>query len=214
MRYSSLGCGLLGLLLENAAGTRYEDLLASRICGPLGLVDTSCGPGQEPSGGYRRGRRVPSFRFPALPGAAALRSSADDMLRYLQAHLTLDGLPGRDAARPPFLPDPALRAALGEVRRPRVAWRLAGTRICLSWKQRSVEAAEPSDKSGRNDKVELLFHEGTTRGFVAFAGFDPVARTGLVAMISSPPTRRRRFLQTAYDTLRGLAADPEAAKLS
>ncbi len=232
VRYSSLGCGLLGLLLENAAGTRYEDLLASRICGPLGLVDTSCGVAQEPAGGYRRGRRVPSFRFPALPGAAALRSSADDMLRYLQAHLAMDAVPGRlgpglgaapahDLAQPPYGADTALRTALREVRRPRVAWRLAGTRICLSWKQRSTggfdrtpEGLFPPEAAGPGGRgtAELVFHEGSTRGFVAFAGFDPAAGTGLVAMISAPPTRRRRFLQTAYETLRGLAPEqPEQA---
>ncbi|WP_051966921.1 serine hydrolase domain-containing protein [Kitasatospora mediocidica] len=227
VRYSSLGCGLLGLLLENAAGTRYQDLLADRVCDPLGLVDTSCGPGQEFGGGYRRGRRVPSFRIPALPGAAALRSSADDMLRYLQAHLALDAAPGvrrgesRGGDLDPFVAGPALRTALGDVRRPRVARRLTGTRVCLSWKQRSgvpvdgEPAAGAADAEGgrpaTGDRMleQVVFHEGSTRGFAAFAGFDPVARTGLVALISSPPTRRRRFLQTAYDTLRGLASDQE-----
>lgn len=213
VRYSSLGCGLLGMLLENAAGTRYEDLLAARVCGPLGLVDTSCGPAQESATGYRRGRRVPSFRIPALPGAAALRSSADDMLRYLQSHLALDAAPRRGGQhcgvdQPSFVADPALRTALGDVRRPRAAWRLAGTRVCLSWKQRSTAADDDSSAGG--DAVEqVVFHEGSTRGFAAFAGFDPVARTGLVALISSPPTRRRRFLQTAYDTLRSLAVEPD-----
>ncbi|MDH6137066.1 CubicO group peptidase (beta-lactamase class C family) [Kitasatospora sp. MAA4] len=212
VRYSSLGCGLLGLLLANAAGSRYQDLLADRVCEPLGLVDTSCGPGQEFGGGYRRGRRVPSFRIPALPGAAALRSSADDMLRYLQAHLALDAAPGVRSGQyggeqSPFVAGPALRTALGDVRRPRVAWRLAGTRVCLSWKQRSILPAEDHPSAGDGVLEQVVFHEGSTRGFAAFAGFDPVARTGLVALISSPPTRRRRFLQTAYDTLRGLASD-------
>ncbi|MFI9327912.1 serine hydrolase domain-containing protein [Kitasatospora sp. NPDC052868] len=133
VRYSNLGCGLLGLLLANAAGQRYDDLLEARVCGPLGLVDTSCGPGQEEAAGYRRGRRVPSFRLPALPGAAALRSTADDMLRYLQAHLALDAVPlpeRADAA--------ALRTALGEVRRPRAGRRRSGARICLGWNRRPV----------------------------------------------------------------------------
>lgn len=296
VRYSSLGCGLLGLLLENAAGTRYEDLLASRVCGPLGLLDTSCDPGGQIGSDYRRGRWVPSFRIPALPGAAALRSSADDMLRYLQA-LVVDGAAESTGS--------TLRTALGEVRRPRVAWRLAGTRICLGWKQRPIELlpAEPGrdaerteaaarrradsaadtlgglaapwapavrnrprqadrteadwteeavheatarrtgsrapaarDSGTRNTAVlrgggeggsarpngragndghrapdrevqELFFHEGGTRGFIAFAGFNPKAATGLVALVSSPPTRRRQFLRTAQETLHGLAAD-------
>ncbi|MFB7673812.1 serine hydrolase domain-containing protein [Kitasatospora purpeofusca] len=140
VRYSNLGCGLLGLLLANAAGQRYDDLLAARVCGPLGLMDTSCGPGREEDAGYRRGRRVPSFRLPALPAAAALRSTADDMLRYLQAHLALDAVPlpeRADAA--------ALRTALNEVRRPRTDGRRGGPRICLGWNHRALPAgaAEP-----------------------------------------------------------------------
>ncbi|MEV7597916.1 serine hydrolase domain-containing protein [Kitasatospora sp. NPDC089797] len=137
VRYSNLGCGLLGLLLANAAGQRYDDLLAARVCGPLGLVDTSCGPGREDAGGYRRGRRVPSFRLPALPGASALRSTADDMLRYVQAHLSLDAVPLPERAD-----EAALRTALGEVRRPRVGRRRGGgLRLCLGWNQRGPAGA-------------------------------------------------------------------------
>ncbi|WP_327678496.1 serine hydrolase domain-containing protein [Kitasatospora sp. NBC_00458] len=157
VRYSNLGCGLLGLLLANAAGQRYDDLLAARVCGPLGLVDTSCGPGRDEDAGYRRGRRVPSFRLPALPGAAALRSTADDMLRYLQAHLALDAVPLPERA------DAAvLRTALGEVRQPRTGGRRGGVRICLGWNHRSlrwhpdaadpVEAARPPERSGRSER--------------------------------------------------------------
>ncbi|WP_406201918.1 beta-lactamase family protein [Kitasatospora sp. NBC_01560] len=139
VRYSNLGCGLLGLLLANAAGQRYDDLLEARVCGPLGLMDTSCGPGREDAAGYRRGRRVPSFRLPALPGAAALRSTADDMLRYLQAHLALDAVPLPERA------DAAvLRTALGEVRRPRAGRRRGGTRISLGWNHRSVPSGGPA----------------------------------------------------------------------
>ncbi|GAB2722028.1 serine hydrolase domain-containing protein [Kitasatospora kifunensis] len=258
VRYSSLGCGLLGLLLENAAGARYEDLLESRVCAPLGLLDTSCAPGGEVGSGYRRGRRIPSFRIPALPGAAGLRSSADDMLRYVQALLVMDGgsqvaagsaligqsagsvgpvgsvgsvglADGLDLVRPVEQPlpraDSTLRYALSEVRRPRAARRLAGTRVCLGWKQRLLEPATGSTSRARSAAARcgresdrcrpgqggeaVLFHEGVTRGFVAFAGFNPQAGTGLVALVSAPPPRRRRFLQTAYETLRGLSTEQQ-----
>ncbi|WP_435650064.1 serine hydrolase domain-containing protein [Kitasatospora purpeofusca] len=156
VRYSNLGCGLLGLLLANAAGQRYDDLLAARVCGPLGLMDTSCGPGREEDAGYRRGRRVPSFRLPALPAAAALRSTADDMLRYLQAHLALDAVPLPERA------DAAvLRTALNEVRRPRTDGRRGGPRICLGWNQRALPAgaAEP-----RTDRAAGTFGRSAAAG--------------------------------------------------
>ncbi|MER5639354.1 serine hydrolase domain-containing protein [Kitasatospora sp. NPDC002227] len=189
VRYSSLGCGLLGLVLENAAGQRYEELLASRVCGPLGLIDTSCGPGREPATGYRRGRRVPSFRLPALPGAAALRSTADDMLRFLQAHLSVDAVPIPEQSGSAG----SLRAALRDVSRARIERRRTGARICLIWNQRPLEEGE------------VVYQSGSTKGFSAFAGFNPTAQVGLVAMASTMPGLRRRFTQTAYDMLRRLA---------
>ncbi|MER7751139.1 serine hydrolase domain-containing protein [Kitasatospora sp. NPDC097643] len=211
VRYSNLGCGLLGLLLANAAGQRYDDLLAARVCGPLGLVDTSCGPGREDAAGYRRGRRVPSFRLPALPGAAALRSTADDMLRYLQAHLALEAVPLPERADAV-----ALRTALGEVRRPRTGRRsTGGTRICLGWNQRSLAGAtgEPEvegEPDGEPDEDELVFHTGTTRGCAGcttFVGFSPRAQVGLAVMAGTRTLRSRGFVQSAYETLRTLAAD-------
>ncbi|WP_051838434.1 serine hydrolase domain-containing protein [Streptomyces sp. NRRL WC-3742] len=216
VRYSNLGCGLLGLLLSNAAGQRYDDLLAARVCGPLGLIDTSCGPGREGTAGYRRGRWVPSFRLPALPGAAALRSTADDMLRYLQAHLSLDAVPlpeRADAA--------ALRTALGEVRRPRAGrLRGGGTRICLGWKQRPLAAGpdgEGPDGEGpdgtecETESDGLVFHTGSTRGFTAFIGFSPRAQVGLAVLAGARSLRGRWVAQSAFETLRTLAADRRPA---
>ena len=39
--YSNFGYGLLGYLLGQAAGTGYQTLVTTRICGPLGLPDTT-----------------------------------------------------------------------------------------------------------------------------------------------------------------------------
>ncbi|MFC5665064.1 serine hydrolase domain-containing protein [Kitasatospora misakiensis] len=217
VRYSNLGCGLLGLLLANAAGQRYDDLLAARVCGPLGLMDTSCGPGREEDAGYRRGRRVPSFRLPALPAAAALRSTADDMLRYLQAHLALDAVP---------LPEQAdsvvLRTALNEVRRPRTGGRRGGPRICLGWNHRALPAptvpaptapaslssgdADPGE-NGPGGADEVIYHAGATRRSTAFVGFSPRAQVGLAVLAGGLPLRSRGLVQSAYDTLRTLIAE-------
>ncbi|MFJ8625963.1 serine hydrolase domain-containing protein [Kitasatospora sp. NPDC093550] len=218
VRYSDLGCGLLGLLLANAAGQRYDDLLAARVCGPLGLLDTSCGPGWDDAGGYRRGRRVPSFRLPALPGAAALRSTADDMLRYLQAHLSLDAVPlpeRADAA--------ALRTALGDVRRPLIGRRRgSGTRLCLGWNQRLLAGSrrgpgtdrrpgfEPGGGPEPGCDEEVVFHTGATRGCRTFVGFSPQAQVGLAVLAGARSLRGRGFVQSSYETLRALVAQRTA----
>ena len=39
VHYSNLGVGILGAALANACGMSFADLVAARICGPLGLMD-------------------------------------------------------------------------------------------------------------------------------------------------------------------------------
>src|SRR5215211_1681601 len=92
VRYSNLRAGLLGQALAHAAGQPYEDLVRERICRPLDLADTIITPTGEQTArlatGYtRRGRPVPPFQLPALAGAGALRSTATDLLRFLEANL-------------------------------------------------------------------------------------------------------------------------------
>lgn len=90
--YSNLGAGLLGYLLASRAGKSYEDLLRERIIDPLGMRDTRIaltdamksrlaqghGPELEP---------VKNWDLDVLAGAGALRSTANDMLRLLEAAL-------------------------------------------------------------------------------------------------------------------------------
>ena len=90
--YSNLGVGLLGYLLARAAHTDYATLLHDRINGPLGLKDTVIGlsPAQHkrfatPHDAYM-GPTKP-WHLPTLAGAGAIRSTADDMLKFLAAAL-------------------------------------------------------------------------------------------------------------------------------
>jgi serine-type D-Ala-D-Ala carboxypeptidase/endopeptidase len=86
VRYSNLGGGLLGQALARAAGQPYEELVRQRICLPLGMPDTMIAPtgeqaGRLATGHTRRGRPVHPLELPALAGAGALRSTANDLLR-------------------------------------------------------------------------------------------------------------------------------------
>ncbi|WP_425583555.1 serine hydrolase domain-containing protein [Streptomyces macrosporus] len=188
VRYSNFGVGLLGRLLADAAGTDYGDALASRVLEPLGLEDTTCDPSLPQATGHLRGRPRPPWLIPGLPGAGALRSSARDLRRYLEALLS-----------PPPAVGETLRTALYEVTRPRVT-EPGGDRMCLVWKRRTL----PADDGGTHD---LLFHSGGTRGFTSFAGFSPTARTALAALANGSPTLRGTFIRTAYRVLRGLTVE-------
>ncbi len=90
--YSNLGAGLLGHLLERRNGKSYEQLVLTRICEPLGMSDTRITLSAE-----QRRRLAPGHLSPRKPaanwdpgvlsGMYALRSTANDMLRFLDANL-------------------------------------------------------------------------------------------------------------------------------
>jgi CubicO group peptidase (beta-lactamase class C family) len=101
--YSNLGMGLLGHLLALRAGKPYEALVLEKICAPLGLPDTRIALSDDQKrrlapGHAADGSEAPNWDFPALAGAGALRSTAHDLLRYLEAHLD-DAYAGMQAPR-------------------------------------------------------------------------------------------------------------------
>jgi serine-type D-Ala-D-Ala carboxypeptidase/endopeptidase len=90
--YSNLGGGLLGHVLACRAGTDYESLIRSRITQPLSMPDTgitlSSSTKQRMATGHNAMLApVPNWDLPSLAGAGALRSSANDMLTFLEAFL-------------------------------------------------------------------------------------------------------------------------------
>jgi serine-type D-Ala-D-Ala carboxypeptidase/endopeptidase len=159
--YSNFGYGLLGYLLGQAAGTAYQTLVTTRICGPLGLPDTTFavpGPSRDRMAqGHQRGRAVPDWHLGALAGAGALYSTAADLARFLQACLT-------PAATPL---GPAIRATLTP-RRP-----IPGGEIGLAWHQ------------ARRADHRVIWHNGMTGGFSAMIAFDPARTLGVAALANS-----------------------------
>jgi serine-type D-Ala-D-Ala carboxypeptidase/endopeptidase len=159
--YSNFGVGVLGLALVAAAAHRdFGELVRARICEPLGMADTVLLPDQEQSereavGHRRRHRTTGHWEVAGLPGAGALRSTATDMLTFLHAQL-----------RPNDTPlGPAIALTHPE-RRP--GKRLG---IGLGWLRVPVQ----------RDNV-MLWHNGGTGGFRAFAGFVPTAGIGAIAL--------------------------------
>jgi serine-type D-Ala-D-Ala carboxypeptidase/endopeptidase len=160
--YSNLGAGLLGRLLANRAGTGFERLIGTRITQPLNMLDTgivlSASVQQRMATGHN-GVLAPAatLDLPTLAGAGALRSSANDMLTFLEAFL---GYKESSLA-------PAMRAML-EFRRPALK-----AQIGLGWLFNSVEGKE------------IAWHNGRTAGFQSVVGFDPKTRTGVVVLANA-----------------------------
>jgi D-alanyl-D-alanine-carboxypeptidase/D-alanyl-D-alanine-endopeptidase len=151
---------LLGHLLARRAGTDYEGLIRSRIAQPLGKPDTgitfSSSMKQRMASGHTA-MLAPAANsdLPApLAAAGALRSSANDVLTFLEAFLGYKESPLA----------PAMKAML-EVRRP------AGqATIGLGWLIMSPHGQE------------IVGHNGATKGFRSFAGYSRQERTGVVVL--------------------------------
>lgn len=87
--YSNLAVGLLGHLLGRVYGLSYEELVARKITGPLGLRDTTITLTPEQQARFVTPHSgsvaVKPWRLNALAGAGALRSTAADMAKFVQA---------------------------------------------------------------------------------------------------------------------------------
>jgi serine-type D-Ala-D-Ala carboxypeptidase/endopeptidase len=165
MRYSNFGFGLLGHVLERAAGTSYEDLVIERVCRPLEMVETRVTvpvhARERVARGHKR-RRKPAVAWdiPALAGAGALRSTATDMLRFVEANLHPDRTRIADALR--------------SAHQPRLVVKKDKLEIGLAW-------LRMKKKSGQG----ITWHNGGTGGFASFIGFSPAKDVGVVVLSNS-----------------------------
>lgn len=90
-RYSNIGTGLLGYVVERVSGQRYADFMRREVFLPLGMTRTSVdiGPGLEPFAATRYGvdgLPIPFYELDT-PGAGGIFSSAHDLIRFAQFHL-------------------------------------------------------------------------------------------------------------------------------
>jgi len=162
--YSNLATGLLGHALARRAGLSYEALVTQRILEPLGMRHTgiSLTPWMREHLAYGHtafGDTTSNWDIPTLAGAGALRSTADDMLRYAAAALVSadTGVPG------------ALQAALRAQR----ALGTGGDSIGFNW------------IVSRRGERAVTWHNGGTGGYRTFLGIDRAAGRAVVVLTNS-----------------------------
>jgi len=168
--YSNLGMGLLGHLLARRADTTYAALVRRRIAGPLDLPDTRVHltEGQRrrfAQGHNRAGAPTSPWRFDALAGAGALRSTAADLLAYLRAH--------RRALRVDPDTASALARAMRRALRPRAPTGKDSTRVGLAWHVTT------------RDGHPVAWHNGGTGGFRSMVALDRKTGRGAVVFVST-----------------------------
>jgi serine-type D-Ala-D-Ala carboxypeptidase/endopeptidase len=165
--YSNLGGGLLGHVLARRAGMSYEQLVQTRILGPLGMK--SSGITLSPSmkarlavGHNQALEPVANWDLPTLAGAGALRSTADDMLDFLAANLGYTKTPLASAM-----------AAQIAVRRPTGQ---PGLEIALGWHVLTGHGHE------------IVWHNGGTGGYRTYMAYDLKRRVGVVVLSNTSTT--------------------------
>jgi CubicO group peptidase (beta-lactamase class C family) len=121
--YSNLGFGLLGNALAQLEHTTYGAVIDEKILKPLGMtmsgtvfsdaMRTHLAPGHDISGNAAK-----NWDLDALAGAGAIRSTANDMLRYLKANMGI--APSPLAAAMKFAQQP--RSDMTKIMRIGLAW--------------------------------------------------------------------------------------------
>ncbi|MBS0664438.1 MAG: serine hydrolase [Verrucomicrobia bacterium] len=177
--YSNLGVGLLGHLLERIFGRSYAELVAVRIAGPLGLMDTviDLSPEQRDrlapphSGSFA----VPPWHLPTFAGAGALHSTAADLARLAQALLEPK--------------DPALAAAWELARQPRAAYGARGhigLNLLIAERNGVTVYNHSGGTGGTRSYLELV--PSLHRATVLLLNNDTVEPARIVGSVRRPPS--------------------------
>ncbi len=174
--YSDLGMGLLGHVLERAAGESYDTLIRELLGDPIKLANTANAP--TPSmrtylaTGHDDARRpVPAWSDTTLVGGTGLRSNLLDMMTLVSASMGIIYALPED-----FTEDDSTRyhASFDSLIVARNPTDEEGVRTALGWKVRQ-------DERGR----DIHWLTGRTNGFYAFAAFLKEWRKGVVVLSNS-----------------------------
>lgn len=189
--YSNIGIALLGHILELVSGRSYETMVEERICKPLGMKSTRIDPTssmfRRMAQGYgKRLNPVSMRKFAVGKSSGGLYSTADDMLRYVAAHMGLVSaaiVPAMVDARTPHRQVPGKKDAF----------------MGLGWHIRRVRG------------MEIVTKNGGVRGFQSYVAFVPSAQIGVVALANASPEGReldragRRILFSMLDADAGFS---------
>ncbi len=162
--YSNLAVGLLGFALAQRAHMSYEALVRERIFKPLHMdrstISLSPDSRKLLAHGYDAELKpVKNWDLDALAGAGAIRSSANDMLKFFAANLGLVETP--------------LAPAMHRMRTVRKDTGMPNVEIAMAW---HIFSEFPPD---------LYWHNGGTAGYRSFAGMDLAGKQAVVVLCNT-----------------------------
>jgi CubicO group peptidase (beta-lactamase class C family) len=186
--YSNLGVGLLGYVLAKQAGKSYETLVVDTVCDPLKMSDTRINLSDE-----QRKRLAPPYDgdlgeeknwdFDALAGAGALRSTANDLLKFAVASLSHDERPVVKAIHTAWSPH---YGKPGEIR-VGLCWQLA--------------------RDG-----ETWWHNGQTAGYTSAIFVYPPQKMAVVVLCNTATEHTTPLAEKILQTMLGMKPEPIAVR--
>lgn len=189
-QYSNVGMALLGHVLTLQTGKTYEELVIERICLPLAMSETRVNPTDSMRArmapGYNE-RLQPSrgYDLPTMGGAGGIRSTVNDMLKYVKANLKSDDTP------------------LGQ------AIALSHEKLHTMEDGRAIAMAWRISRTG-----QTLSHTGLTGGYRAWLALVPERDSGVVVLSNTRNHRILQFGDDVTRIAIGLPPSAKPAALT
>ena len=163
--YSHTNYALLEIILKNISGISYQDLLHEKIFSKLKMNNTFADYPEEKlsllTPGYDRAlKKVNPWAFASFKGSEGVKTTANDMIAFLKAHMFLSGtyldtILGRNLDIMSF---PGLNESLS---------------IAMGWHNFS------------KNKLNIYMHSGSTSGHNAYCAMVRETKTGVVIFSNS-----------------------------
>lgn len=163
--YSNLGIAVLGHILEEQYGMEYEQIIREHIATPFEMKSTGIDFVNDSSRytiGHFNGNIVPYWDFPGVEAMGALSSTVSDMVKFMQAQIN----PERTNMSGAILKTHELSFDISD-ENPKL---LDG--IGMGWLLST-------------EQDSIMWHNGGTGGYHAFAGFNLENDKGVVVLSNS-----------------------------
>ena len=170
-RFSNWGIAVLGNLVADIANEPYEGLLKKRILTPLQLADTRITLSEEQKsrlaiGHDRRGKVIEPWHFQSMAPALGIKSSANDLLKFVQANIYTSNAKLEDA----FAHVQGAQIDLHERKLGRF------TQMGYGWFTSTLN---------ESTNLPVQWISGGTGGYRSFIGFIKDTETGVVVLSNS-----------------------------
>ena len=173
-RYSNVGFGLAGKILERITGKTYDELVRTHICNELGMKDAGINilesnKDQLATGYSFKNKQSDYWDVPAIESAASLRSTTEDMTKFLEAVLGLKKT--------------SLSLVFAKCQQTKMNPKIPST---MKFFTKSLGISLSTFRLGwfvfPQDNMEILGHDGGTQGFSGFMAINLENKSGVIIM--------------------------------